>query len=656
MKSFFIIICSLFLWQANAQDKKVYVFYVHLDDYTTAPKFEKEGSTYKYVGLNTSEKTFFSKYVILEFKQAYPDSRRLVNLNIYLVATYDKVLMTDMVSVFPNRYLKFHDITDNKIVYDETYPNDYGNGSNYTNPVPNLGFPVNLKNLDYIHAPKAWDYTYGNNSILIGISDGGVDTTDVEFKHKMTFIPGFIPGQYITAGDGAAHGTSVTAIAAAQGNNGNGITGVCSDCGIVEAVSEYGGSNLIDVLENYPDLNRLLLLAKAGVKVINMSWSLSSDGGFQTIIDELHDCYNVVLVATSGNSNPNNPNYFKYPSSYNHVISVTSVNHKNNGWNDEVIYNFNNSGVDVHRYIADQIAPSIVINPDGSLITYASLTMNSAVDICAPGFATFSYATYVLGGLNYYVEGATSPAAPHVSGTVGLMYSANEYLINDEVEDIIQLTAKNLEVIHGNEPYVGRIGAGKLETGDAVEFVYEMKEVNGNARIDGQDFYRFDFNLSHINNKLTISNQTFRDKCTADFTAKKIIDVLPGSDFKPGTEGFVDLKINAALTAFPIFEIPEDCDNYVNARKGVFTGENQTNAPAVKLYPNPNNGSFEVTLSSAVTSDAAVQVIDIYGKVVYNTTVKTATFAVDIPNLSTGVYFVKISNAILNETIKFIKQ
>lgn len=616
---------------------------MYLDDYTTAPKFEKQGNSYKYTGKDSVEKDFFSKYSILEFLQAYPDSERFRTLNVFIVVTYDKALMEAMVNTFPRKYLEYHDITDKKVEYLESYPNDYG----ITSPVANLGFPVSLKNLDYINAPKAWDYTFGDNGVLIGISDTGLFQNDPEFQYKTTYIPGFVNSS-------DPHGTGVTAIAAAQGNNGNGITGVCSNCGIVEARSEFGGSS--EYLMNYPDFNRLLLLAKAGVKVINMSWRWPGgvEYGHQWVIDEVHDCYNVVLVAASGNENPNNPNYFAYPASYNHVISVSGVNHKNEDFDDEIVVS---NGVNVSRFVADQIAPSVVVNPDGSLTSYPLLTINSAVDICAPAFNYFRYTQYVLGLTPYYLEGgATSAAAPHVTGTVGLMYSVNEYLDNDEVEDIIQLTAKNLEIIHGNEPFVGRIGAGKLETGDAVEFVYEMKEANGNALIDGQDFYRFDFNLAHINNKLTISNQIFRDKCTADFSAKKIIEVLPGSDFKPNADGFVDLKIDSNINPFPEFNVPEDCDNYDGGRKGVFEPGNNTDTYTTKLYPNPNNGSFEITLPGTITGDVNIEVVDIYGKIVYRSVTKEPTFAVDIPNLATGVYLVRLTGGSINESIKFIKE
>jgi len=98
-------------------------------------------------------------------------------------------------------------------------------------------------------------------------------------------------------------------------------------------------------------------------------------------------------------------------------------------------------------------------------------------------------------------------------------------------------------------------------------------------------------------------------------------------------------------------------------RKGSEVDNNEDNksiddvkSTVTKLYPNPNSGSFEITLGTELVADANIQVIDIYGKVVYTTNVKTTTFAIDIPNLSTGVYFVQISNAGLNETVKFIKQ
>ncbi|KAF2516899.1 S8 family serine peptidase [Flavobacterium salilacus subsp. salilacus] len=638
MKNIFIIICGLFFSLAYSQEKKVYSFYVQLTHYSEAPNFEKEGSLYIYTGKDNKEKEFFSTYQILEFSQAFPASRREDNLSIFLVSSFSKNLISKIVEEFPGTYLWAEDITDIDYELTATYTNDYGG----TSPFSNSGI-ADLTNLDYINAPKAWDYTLGSTDIILGISDAKIDTTDIDLKYKTSFVN---PSTSLVDG----HGTTVSALAAAQGNNMHGMVGVCSDCEILGTA--YG---------NY---NNLLLLAINGVKVINMSWRGGANSFIQSnqnVINEIAEDYGVILVGASGNdnsyavdsnNNPVYPNGLKYyPASYNHVISVLSVNHRYEFGEETLILD---GWGEVSRFVVDMISPSVVTNYQGNgpYGFNSAHTTNEEVDICAPGYRLFRFYPFVSEGLIEYQEGGgTSAAAPHVTGTIGLMLSVNNCLTGNEAEDILQLTSKNLEIIQGNEFWAGKSGSGKMETGDAVEFTYEMKEANGNAVIDGQDFYRFDFNLANINNKLTISNQTFRDKCTADFTARNEIGVLPGSDFKPNEYGYVDLKIDD--------EINIECDSprpvLSDERK---IQENQTAliTEKTKLYPNPNNGTFEITYGNVINNNIQIEVYDIFGKLVYSGTEKAANFNVSILTLSAGVYIVKLSSGDSVETIKFIKQ
>jgi len=657
MKNIFIIIGIFFFSLCYSQEKKLYIFYVELNHYTNAPEFEGRNGNLNYHGSDINEKTFFSNYSILDFFQVFPDSKRERTLNVFEVVTYSKSLMNDMIKQFPDKYLMVEDISDLKVELVSTYPNDYGS----TSPVTNLGINASFKNLDYVNAPKAWDYTFGSSKVIIGISDAKVDTTDVDLKFKTTIISPsdyqslpYDPNDIYTS-----HGTTVASIAAAQGNNSHGMTGICSECSIIATGLGYGSPGGYE--NPTPNYNSLLQLAIAGAKVINMSWIQFSTTSttpltiYQWVIDEIHEDYNVVMVAGSGNTNswelsPTGTLYY-YPASHNHVISVLTVNHRNT-WNEEVNNDYPEWGP-ISRFVEDMISPSVVANYQGNgpYGFYAAHTTNDRVDICAPGYRLLEYGRYVGNGAIEYMEfGGTSSAAPHVSGTVGLMLSVNECLLSDEVEDILQLTSKNLEVIQGNEIFRGYSGSGKLETGDAVEFVYEMKQLDGNAVIEGQDFYRFNFNLKHINNKLTVSDQIFRDKCTADFTARNIIDILPGSDFKPNATGFVDFKINASIDvscSLPRSVVKADIEK--NERS------NLTNH-ITKLYPNPNNGNFEITLGTKANNEVNIEVYNVLGKIVYEGKVNSLTFGIDISNISSGMYIVKLSYNNTVESLKFVKQ
>ncbi|MDR6967670.1 subtilisin family serine protease [Flavobacterium arsenatis] len=623
-----------------------YIFHIELSDYNLAPNFNQVNGKLVYSGNDINEKAFFSNYEISSFHQSFPASRWQKNLNIFTVVSSSDKLMNEMLIRFPEKYLKGEDITNMKYELSNSYPNDYGT----TSPVANLGVPLSMSNYDYINVPKAWDYTFGDPKVKIGISDSYINILDSDFSGKTTLLTSYPYGYNLTSPGGAGpHGTSVAGLAAGQGNNGQGTVGVCSDCSILGV--QYG---------NY---NNLLLLAQAGAKVINMSWSfLSTDPNlttYQGVIDEIYEM-GVVLVASAGNQNSYAlqyaPNYlvYAYPASYNHVISVTSVNHKNKNIGDEVT---NETFGDVSWHVEDMITPTGVMNQNGVYYTpyWDGHTTNEKVDICAPGWKIMIYPWYVLGnidpitGLPHHYGSGTSQASPQVAGTVGLMLSLNRCLNPDEVKDILQLNSKNIESNPYNSYFLGRIGSGKLETGDAVEFVSEAMDPNGNALIDGQDFYRFNFDLQNINNNLTISNQIFRDKNTSNFVARNSIEVLQNSDFKPNEYGFIDLKVN------------ENIDITCSEMNNVSRSNTQQKKTAVrsngsKLFPNPNTGSFNISLEDKTIKNISIVVYDVLGKPVYQADNLTDTFEINLPNLASGMYFVRLFSINYSETLKFIKK
>ncbi|MEX0597629.1 MAG: S8/S53 family peptidase, partial [Candidatus Paceibacterota bacterium] len=515
----------------NALSQEYYMFLVEATDKNNIPAFEKSEGYINYIGKNDLERTFYRNYTLVEFFQTFPDSERLRTQNIFTFVVNDENFGIDLINNFPDKFINFEDVTAFKVELTNSYPNDFGT----TSPVQNLGVPHSLKSLDYVNAPKAWDITYGNSTIKIGISDSNINHTDLDFVNKTTLLPGYNSSTYsppYSLNNESWHGTYVAGIAAAQGNNGHGMVGVCSNCSILATHYSYGGTS--EFLQQYPDLNRLLQLKNAGAKVINMSWTAISPtrvnySFYQWIFDELHD-NNIVCVASSGNTNPYNAAYaaynyvlYGYPASFDHVISVFSVNHKN-AWGQQ-IQNYSGWG-DVTLNAEDMIPIGVVMNYQGNgPYGWASPhTSNDAVDICAPGIEVFVYPWYQLNNSSGVYGTGTSGAAPHVSGTVGLMLSVYECLINDEAEDILKLTSKNLEIFQANSWFIGRSGSGKLETGDAVEFVSEMIDENGNALIQNQDFHRFKFSLKNINNKLTVQNQIFRDNNQSEFKAKNEIN------------------------------------------------------------------------------------------------------------------------------------
>lgn len=65
---------------------------------------------------------------------------------------------------------------------------------------------------------------------------------------------------------------------------------------------------------------------------------------------------------------------------------------------------------------------------------------------------------------------------------------------------------------------------------------------------------------------------------------------------------------------------------------------------AVKLYPNPANGSFSVQFNSNEFSTAQLQIVDINGRIVKTLNNVQSNNPIDISNLRNGIYLINISN------------
>jgi subtilisin family serine protease len=82
-----------------------------------------------------------------------------------------------------------------------------------------------------IRADPAWDMTTGSPSVRVAVLDTGIDTTHIELAGRARGGPAFVQPPVATSYDDdnhvpGRHGTAVTGILAATGNNSNRIAGV----------------------------------------------------------------------------------------------------------------------------------------------------------------------------------------------------------------------------------------------------------------------------------------------------------------------------------------------------------------------------------------------------------------------------------------------
>lgn len=504
-------------------------FYFRAKDTTFLPSFEKRGNYLQYTGNDASLKEVLNKYKISSFKKTWKHAKKENLKKTFFVIADKKDLLRDLLQATPHLF-EFGELIgeEDKKIFE---PNDYGLTSTIGD---NLGAQVNLDYLDFLEVPKAWYYTTGSKDIIIGISDGTIDASDTEFKGKSKIIQ--------TSNLAKGHGYSIAAIAAANGDNAYGTPGVCYGCSIY--ATNYS---------NHSSLEQLLELCKMGVKVINCSWGTTKyyETAQQAIYEMLENGTVVVAIGHNKDFTKSKGKLLYYPASYDKVISVSSGNHRyENYWeNIKIEMPKNLYYVENIRYYVGRTAG--FKNNDTTQESYiypiSIQNINPAIDILGPSIGVFRYSEKILHNtLATTLYGQTSEVAPLITGSIGLMFSLYPCLPADEVESIIKMTATNIDHIKPNEPYKGLYGAGMLNTGRAVEMVYDMFSEKTTVKIENQNFNRWDFKLTALSD-VRMQNQTFSDSSSLALTSKKAIVISGNTVLKPNKNGNIHLKINSDL-------------------------------------------------------------------------------------------------------------
>ena len=152
-------------------------FYLRARDTLFEPSFQKIKDEIRYIGSDSIFKDVLSKHKILVFKKTYRNANRENLKKTFFVIAENESLLNDLL-LNASHLFKFGELIleEDKKIFE---PNDYGLTSTIGE---NIGAQVNLDYLDFLGMPKAWYYTTGSKDIIVGIADGAVDTTDIEFK------------------------------------------------------------------------------------------------------------------------------------------------------------------------------------------------------------------------------------------------------------------------------------------------------------------------------------------------------------------------------------------------------------------------------------------------------------------------------------------
>jgi serine protease len=308
-----------------------------------------------------------------------------------------------------------HSAQLNYIMKKRAVPNDtqYGQQWQYEQP----------SDID-LDAEAAWDITTGGvtalgDTIVVCVIDDGLEISHPDWGdniwHNYAEING-TPGvdddgngyiddfrgwnadnnnnNIVAAGPFTTHGTAVSGIVAAKGNNGIGVSGVCWN---VKLMFVVGGGNSAQAISaySYPLESRKLYNQTNGalgafVVSTNASWGVDNQqcATFAPLMNDLYDTlgtYGVLNAAATANANTDVDVQGDFPTSCasDYLIAVTNINQ---------------SGLKV------------------SAAAYGS----THIDLGAFGAGTHT----VSAGGTYGGFGGTSGATPHVASTIGLLYSA----------------------------------------------------------------------------------------------------------------------------------------------------------------------------------------------------------------------------------------
>ncbi len=263
-----------------------------------------------------------------------------------------------------------------------------------------------------IHAEAAWDIYTGNSNNIIAIVDDGVETTHYDLNDKIS------GGDTIYTLEG--HGTAVAGVAAAESNNGQGVVGVDWQA----RIHPQSLSDNPDIVGAYQAIIDAVNYS-SNVRVLNFSWVIVNEYGTPspysiTLGQAIAYAYkaNRTSVAAMGDHQLTDPGKVAYPAGYSNVIAVGATQ-----INDNIYYK----------------------SPRGYHI-----------DVCAPGQNIFTTSS------NDTVRNwsGTSIAAPFVSGIASLLKGYNTNLANDDIDNILKLSADDIGAVGFDTVYgFGRVNA-----------------------------------------------------------------------------------------------------------------------------------------------------------------------------------------------------
>lgn len=279
-----------------------------------------------------------------------------------------------------------------------------------------------------INSEAAWDITTGLSAVTIAIIDSGIELSHPEFAGRLVSGYDFVERDH-TPQDVCGHGTHVAGIAAAAGNNSQGVAGVAWGVRIMplRVLDGYCIGSTADVAA------ALVWAADNGADVINLSLGTSAPSSLMENGTYYAYSKGVVVVAAGGNAGTS-PLF--YPAAHPWVLAVGATDTAG----DRGV--FSNTGPEL-----DLMAPG--------------------VDILSTTPSGYFYYQTLFGTSATYGElSGSSMAAPFVAGAAALLAGLPAFDSPNKIYQALMESALDMEVAGRDD----NTGYGLLQIDAALGF------------------------------------------------------------------------------------------------------------------------------------------------------------------------------------------
>ena len=304
-------------------------------------------------------------------------------------------------------------------------------GGDLTNSVgiPDADMDVNL----------AWDYTKGNNSVIVGVFDTGVDSAHPDlYQNLITGYDASTNTQSVKT-DPVGHGTCTAGIIGARTNNGLGVSGIVGGDNTLNSNCKIRAFKLVNSSGVFTT-NALLAAAfdlarTTGVHVSSNSWGGGTPN--TTLTDAINNLSNngrsglgCVVLFSSGNDGKNPPAYPSYLASVVCVGASTRHDQKKAAGTGNQWWWGGNYGEDSNGDL-DVVAPTICYTTDIRSTGGYNTTSGTTGDY----YATFN---------------GTSAACPNAAGVAALIFSINPNFTKAQVFDYLYRGCEKIDNVGYN--------------------------------------------------------------------------------------------------------------------------------------------------------------------------------------------------------------